>query len=280
MELVIIISIAVSFLASWLTVRKWIRKAPEIGILGFDMNKPGLPKVAEMGGVGVVFGFGIGMLIYMGLMTFYLEQPAYVSILAVLCSVLISCIIGMMDDMLGWKRIGIVGASNAYNMVAGYNGLEAGMGIVILSAMAYFAYISGSQNAMVLALCMVSALIAFLYFNWHPARVFPGDTMTYSVGALAACIAILGDMEKIAIVLFLPYAFDFLLQSKSGFKKEAFAKVNDDGSLNKPYSGIFHLTHLAIALISRWKGKVYERDVVLLLCGIEIAIAGLCIYAY
>ena len=46
MELVIIISIAVSFLASWLTVRKWIRKAPEIGILGFDMNKPGLPKVA------------------------------------------------------------------------------------------------------------------------------------------------------------------------------------------------------------------------------------------
>ena len=59
MELVIIISIAVSFLASWLTVRKWIGKAPEIGILGFDMNKPGLPKVAEMGGIGIVFGFGI-----------------------------------------------------------------------------------------------------------------------------------------------------------------------------------------------------------------------------
>jgi len=328
MELVIIISIAVSFLASWLTVRKWIRKAPEIGILGFDMNKPGLPKVAEMGGIGVVFGFGIGMLIYMGLMTFYLEQPAYVSILAVLCAVLISCIIGMMDDMLGWKRglrqwqkpiftffaalpimvinagqstmnlpligsidfgilypliivpIGIVGASNAYNIVAGYNGLEAGLGVIILSVMGYFAYISGSQNAMVLAFCMVSALIAFLYFNWHPARVFPGDTMTYSLGALAACIAILGDMERIAIILFLPYAVDFLLQSKGGFGKEAFAKVNDDGSLDKPYPEIFHLTHLAIVLIGRWKGKVYERDVVLLLCGIEIAIAGLCIYAY
>jgi UDP-N-acetylglucosamine--dolichyl-phosphate N-acetylglucosaminephosphotransferase len=165
-------------------------------------------------------------------------------------------------------------------MIAGYNGLEGGMGIIILSAMGYFAYISGSQNAMVLAFCMVSALIAFLHFNWHPARVFPGDTMTYSVGALAACIAILGDMERIAIILFLPYAVDFLLQSKGGFGKEAFAKVNDDGSLDKPYPEIFHLTHLAIALISRWKGKVYERDVVLLICGIEIAIAGLCIYAY
>jgi UDP-N-acetylglucosamine--dolichyl-phosphate N-acetylglucosaminephosphotransferase len=154
------------------------------------------------------------------------------------------------------------------------------MGIVILSAMGYFAYTSGSQNAMVLAFCMVSALIAFLYFNWHPAKIFPGDTTTYSVGALAACIAILGDMEKIAIILFLPYALDFFLQAKGGFGKEAFAKVNDDGSLDKPYSEIFHLTHLAIALIGRWKDKVYERDVVLLLCGIEIAIAGLCIYAY
>ena len=46
MELVIIIiSIAVSFLASWLTVRKWISKAPGIGILGFDMNKPGCLKL-------------------------------------------------------------------------------------------------------------------------------------------------------------------------------------------------------------------------------------------
>ena len=104
--------------------------------------------------------------------------------------------------------------------------------------------------------------------------------MTYSVGALAACIAILGDMERIAVILFLPYAVDFLLQSKSGFKKEAFAKVNDDGSLDKPYSGIFHLTHLAIALIGRWKAKVYERDVVLLICGMEMVIAGVCIYAY
>lgn len=325
---VIIIGLVVSFLTTWLTTRKWIHKAPEIGILGFDMNKPGLPKVAEMGGIGVVFGFGMGILIYIGLMTFYIKEPVSFSIFAVLSTVLITCIIGMMDDMLGWKKglhqwqkpiftffaalpvmvinagqstmdlpligsidfeilypllivpIGIVGASNVYNMVAGYNGLEAGMGAIILTTMGYFAFISGSQNVMMLAFCMVGALTAFLYFNWFPAKVFPGDTLTYSLGSLMACIAIIGDMERIAIVLFLPYALDFAIQAAGGFRKEAFAKVNQDGSLEKPYAGMFHLTHLAIAVLKRLKGKVYERDVVLLLCGAEAAIAGLCIYMY
>lgn len=46
--------VLISFAATWITLRKWIRKAPEIGLLGFDMNKPGRPKVAEMGGIKVV----------------------------------------------------------------------------------------------------------------------------------------------------------------------------------------------------------------------------------
>lgn len=328
MELVIIISLVAGFLATWITTRKWIHKAPEIGVLGFDMNKPGLPKVPEMGGIGVIFGFGMGVLIYIGLTTFYLKEQVSFSIFAALCTVLIACIMGNIDDMLGWKRglhqwqkpiftffaalpvmvvnvghsnmnlpiigtvdlgilypllivpIGIVGASNVYNMVAGYNGLEAGMGIIILSTMGYFALISGKQIALILALCMVSALTAFLYFNWYPAKVFPGDTLTYSIGTLAACVAILGDMEKIGVVLFLPYAFDFIIQAAGGFRREAFAKVNEDGSLEMPYKRIFHLTHLAIAVLGKIKGKVYEKDVVLFLCGIEAAICGLCIYAY
>jgi len=176
--------------------------------------------------------------------------------------------------------LGIVGASNVYNMVAGYNGLEAGMGVIILYALGYFAFITGKQSAMIMALCMASALLAFLYFNWYPAKVFPGDTLTYSVGAMAACVAILGDMEKIAVLLFLPYAFDFIIQAAGGFRREAFAKVIEDGSLEKPYKGIYHLTHLGIIVLKQLKGKVYERDVVLFLCGIEIAIAGLCVYAY
>jgi UDP-N-acetylglucosamine--dolichyl-phosphate N-acetylglucosaminephosphotransferase len=104
MDGAIYLVVIVSFAATWITALKWIRKAPELGILGFDMNKPGRPKVAEMGAVCVVFGFVLSILIYIGLMTFWLHKQDYVEILAALCTVLSMCIISMMDDFLGWKK--------------------------------------------------------------------------------------------------------------------------------------------------------------------------------
>ncbi|HOO53385.1 MAG TPA: hypothetical protein PLY09_00550 [Methanothrix sp.] len=323
MDEVVYASVLTSLLATLFMTQKWIGKAISIGIVGKDMNKPDKPEVAEMGGVGVVFGFVLGVLMYIGINTFYFQSRDYLSVLAVLCTVLMITIIGILDDILGWKKgitqwkkplltipaavpimvinaghstmnlpiigpvdwgilyplaivpIGIVGASNAYNMLAGYNGLEAGMGAIILSTLGYVAYVNNKIGASVLAFCMVGALLAFLYFNWYPAKVFPGDSMTYSVGALVACTAILGDMEKIAVLLFIPYVIDFILPMRKGLKVEAFAKVNDDGSLEQPYDKIYDTSHLAIAVLKRVKSKVYEKDVVLFLCGIELVLVGL-----
>jgi UDP-N-acetylglucosamine--dolichyl-phosphate N-acetylglucosaminephosphotransferase len=323
MEFLIYLCVLISFLTTLIITPKWIRKALKIGLHGYDMNKPGKPKVAEMGGICVVFGFVLGMLIYIGLMTFYLHSPKYIDLMAVLCTVLMTCIIGMMDDLLGWKKglrqwqkpiftifaalpmmvvnaghstmnlpilgtidwgilypllivpLGIVGASNAYNLLGGYNGLEAGMGVIILLVLGYVGLQNGKSDASVLALVMAGALLAFLYFNWYPARVFPGDTLTYSVGALVACVAILGDMEKIAILLFIPYVIDFILPMRKGLKVEAFAKVNEDGSLEQPYDKIYDTTHLAIAVLRNIKRKVYERDVVEFIYLVEIVMVGL-----
>jgi UDP-N-acetylglucosamine--dolichyl-phosphate N-acetylglucosaminephosphotransferase len=176
--------------------------------------------------------------------------------------------------------IGIVGASNAYNLLGGYNGLEAGMGVIILLVLGYVGLQNGKSDASVLALVMVGALLAFLYFNWYPAKVFPGDTLTYSVGALVACVAILGDMEKIAVFLFIPYAIDFILPMRKGLNVEAFAKVNDDGSLEQPYDKIYDTAHLAIAVLRNIKRKVYERDVVEFIYLIEVVMVGLAWIAY
>ncbi|MDD3710823.1 MAG: hypothetical protein PHH78_10970 [Methanothrix sp.] len=328
MELYLYFGVVVGIAATWVATRKWILKAPEIGLVGRDMNKLEKPQVPEMGGVSIVFGFVLGVLAYIGLQTFGMGATSYTPILAALCTVLMACIIGIMDDVLGWKAglrqwqkpifmlfaampmmvinaghstmglpivgplelgilypllivpIGIVGASNAFNMVAGYNGLESGLGVIILSTMGYVAISSGEEDAAVLAFIMVGALMAFLYFNWYPAKVFPGDTMTYSVGTLMACVAILGNMEKIAVLLFLPYGLDFFLQARGRFKREAFAGVNEDGSLEKPFKSIFHLTHLSIAALMRVKGTVREREVVLFMYGMELAIVGLIYILY
>ncbi len=173
--------------------------------------------------------------------------------------------------------LGILGATTTFNLLAGYNGLEAGQGIIILSALALVTWLTGNSWLSVIALCMVAALIAFYIFNKYPAKIFPGDIMTYSVGALIAVIAILGNIEKIAVFFFIPYIIETGLKLRGKLKKESFAKVNEDGSLEMPYEKIYGLEHLAIYILKKIKPskKVYEREVVWLIHGFQIIVIGL-----
>jgi UDP-N-acetylglucosamine--dolichyl-phosphate N-acetylglucosaminephosphotransferase len=170
--------------------------------------------------------------------------------------------------------IGVVGVSATYNFLAGYNGLEAGQGIIILSALTFVAWKTGNQWLGVVSLIMVAALIAFYIFNKNPAKIFPGDVLTYSVAALIACIAIIGNIEKIAAFFFIPYILEVMLKARGKLKKHSFAKVHSDGSLEMPYDKIYGLEHLAIYILKKIKrGKgVYENEVVYLINAFQILI--------
>ncbi len=322
MDYLLLTCFALSFAATYFIMPAWIKAAHRIKITGKDMNKYDKPEVAEMGGLVVNAGFLLGVLTYISLNTFYFRQSSnVVYILAAISTCLIIMLIGMLDDVLGWKigltkwqkplltsvaalpmmvvnageskmflpllgnidfgilyplmiiPLGIMGAANGFNMLAGYNGLEAGMGIIILGTLGYVAWYTDSSWVAMLALSMLFALLAFLRYNWHPAKIFPGDSLTYSVGALIASVAILGNMEKIALILFLPYFLDFLLPLRKKLKVEAFAKVNADSSLEMPYDGIYDMAHLALFVLKKVKKKVYEREVVLFILAVEICIA-------
>jgi len=178
--------------------------------------------------------------------------------------------------------LGIVGASSAYNILAGYNGLESSQGILILSGLAFVAWKTGNGGIGVIALTMVACLISFYIFNKHPAKVFPGNILTYSIGALIAGVAILGNMEKIAVFFFIPYILETGLKLRGKLKKESFAKLNNDGSLEMPYEKIYGLEHLAIKMLKKIKksGKVYEWEVVGVINAFQIIIiiAGLLLF--
>jgi UDP-N-acetylglucosamine--dolichyl-phosphate N-acetylglucosaminephosphotransferase len=176
--------------------------------------------------------------------------------------------------------IGVIGASNGFNMLAGYNGLEAGMGIVIISAMSLLTYFTGTSWVAMIGAVTVAALVAFIYFNWYPAKIFPGNAFTYMIGAIIACIAILGNIEKFALVVFIPYYMDFILGSRGRMKVEAFAKVNSDGSLEQPAPKICDVCHLMIVIIKKFKSKVYERDVTISIIIFEVILVliGLTLY--
>jgi len=319
MNPLLLVSIAISFAATFILTKRWIPVAKRAGLVGKDMNKPDKPDVAEMGGVAVLGGFLGGMLFYIGINTFVLDQVSFnLQLFAVMSTVLIIALIGIIDDLLGWKLglsqwqkplltlpaalpmmainagissidlplvgvidlgilyplvlvpIGIVGASNGFNMLAGYNGLEAGMGIIIISSIGFVSYFTGNAHVAMICAVTVVALLAFLIFNWYPAKVFPGNGFTYMIGAIIASVSILANAEKLAVISFVPYFIDFVLKARSRMKAEEFGKVQPDGTIQKPYDKYYGITHVLIDLISKIKGKAFERDIVALCLTIEV----------
>jgi len=173
--------------------------------------------------------------------------------------------------------IGFVGATTTFNFLAGYNGLEASQGILILSGLAIATFFTDNSWLSVICLTMVMCLSAFYIYNKYPAKVFPGDILTYSVGALIAIVAILGNIEKIAVFFFIPYIIETGLKIRGKLKKESFAKVNKDNSLEMPYDKIYGLEHLAIKLLKKIKRdkKTYEKEVVYLINLFQIMVISL-----
>lgn len=163
--------------------------------------------------------------------------------------------------------IGIVGATTTFNFIAGYNGLEAGQGMLVLSALAIASFITGSVWLSVISLCMVASLFAFLLYNSYPAKIFPGDVMTYPVGALIAIMAILGNYERFAVFIFIPYILETGLKLRGKLVKESLGAPQKDGSIKNKYDKIYGLEHLAIRLLEKFKRnrKAYEVEVVMLI---------------
>jgi UDP-N-acetylglucosamine--dolichyl-phosphate N-acetylglucosaminephosphotransferase len=176
--------------------------------------------------------------------------------------------------------LGIVATTTTFNFLAGFNGLEAGSGAIILSALSLVAFLTGNSWLALAGLCMVAALLAFLFFNFTPARVFPGDVMTYSAGAMIAIIAILGNFEKIAVFFFIPFIIEVFLKGRGRYIKSSFGKPMKDGSLDMLYDKVYGLTHLAIYLMKKLGIKPTEKKVVLAIWAFQIIVivVGLCIF--
>lgn len=172
--------------------------------------------------------------------------------------------------------IGIVGAANGFNFIAGHNMLEAGMGIIILSTLGIV--VLGQDILWLAIICFssVAALLGFMVFNKYPSKIFPGDSMTYAVGTLIAAVAILGNVEKIAIILFIPYFLEFLLKARSKMQAENFGIPNKQGRLRSMYNSVFSLTHVAIILPKKlFNKKPKEYDVTFMLFIFELVFVAL-----
>ena len=140
--------------------------------------------------------------------------------------------------------LGLLFVSNVVNMLAGTNGLSSGMSLVASLALGIFAYNNGQIEAALIAWSLSAALLAFTYYNFYPASILPGDSLTYLCGAAIFSSMVLGDMEKFGVFIFAPWLLEFLLKFRSGFKAHSWGILQEDGTLDSQHDKIYSLTHI------------------------------------
>jgi len=188
--------------------------------------------------------------------------------------------IGMIDFGIFYPLVlvplGITGAANAVNMLAGFNGLEVGMGVVAIGSLAIIAYIIGQTGALIILVAAFGALLATLYYNWYPAKILVGDVGTLSIGAVIASAVIIGNYETAGAIIIIPYLIDFLIKAKNYFPCKNWWGIYKDGKLYCPDSGPVGLGQLIMKIC----GGISERNLVLVLMGIEAVCGVVAILLY
>ena len=165
--------------------------------------------------------------------------------------------------------IGIVGASNMVNMLGGYNGVEAGMGLIYMLSLGLYAFVFVNVLSSVIFFIAAAALIAFLRYNWYPAKILPGDSLTYLLGSLVAAGVVVGNMEKIGLIVMTPFILQGILKFYSKHKLGQYASdlgvVGNDGTIKSKYGNrIFSLTHAVMKL-----GRFREWQIVIFMMVIQ-----------
>jgi UDP-N-acetylglucosamine--dolichyl-phosphate N-acetylglucosaminephosphotransferase len=109
--------------------------------------------------------------------------------------------------------------ANATNMLEGYNGEGAGTCLIATIFVFICALIIDSAQGVMFSVVIISVLIPFLLFNKFPAKIFPGDIGTLSMGAMLACLALFGSLEIAVFCALFIHIFNgfYVLYSVKGF---------------------------------------------------------------
>jgi phospho-N-acetylmuramoyl-pentapeptide-transferase len=107
---------------------------------------------------------------------------------------------------LGWfyfpcMVILMLGASNAVNFTDGLDGLLAGTSAIAFGAYTIIAMNNTQPDVAIFSAAMVGAVLGFLVFNAHPAKVFMGDTGSLGIGGGLVAVAVLTKAELVLAII-------------------------------------------------------------------------------
>ncbi len=99
----------------------------------------------------------------------------------------------------------IVGITNAVNLIDGLDGLAAGISVIAAITLAIVGFSEGQILMVTLALMLAASTLGFLRYNFHPARIFMGDSGSMFLGFNLGALAIMGLVKSVTIIsIFVP----------------------------------------------------------------------------
>ncbi|MBU7013672.1 MAG: hypothetical protein HXS52_04130 [Theionarchaea archaeon] len=278
-------------------------------ITGKDVHKPIILDIPEMGGVSYV----LSLTIVLGIAFILLGTPDYAAVTCVLLlsatlgayddlkgmsqvkKLALSMGLGVpllflttdtTVDLVVWSVdfswfyyvlviLGVCACSNATNILAGFNGEEAGMGAIAAFSLAVCCLILKREPSQLILGSLWLSLLAFLIFNKYPAHIFPGDTGTLPIGAVIASSVILGKIELLGVIALLPAITEFFLKVPIGFTGKSYGPTKViKGRLHPP-------PYLSVANVLSRTVPLTEKTLVTLLwmlggtCGIISVLVAL-----
>lgn len=97
--------------------------------------------------------------------------------------------------------IWIVGVTNAINLIDGLDGLAAGVSGIAIATILVMSALMGQSSVILLAAVLLGGVMGFLHYNFHPAKIFMGDSGSLFLGFALAMLSMLG-FKQITVVSF------------------------------------------------------------------------------
>lgn len=166
--------------------------------------------------------------------------------------------------------IGVMATTNVTNTFAGYNGQEAGVGTIAAFALLMIGLLKGDILVAALSAALLGVQIAFLKFNWYPAKVFPDDVGTLLIGAMIGAISIVGGLEVFGAILLLPHIIDFFFFKVPNRLPHAVVQTVLKGGKLYPKGKPLELSQY---IMTRAEG-ISEKNLVQVYVGLEMLLAA------
>ncbi|WP_304330261.1 hypothetical protein [Candidatus Culexarchaeum yellowstonense] len=246
---------SISFITVYISTPYISKRLEEKNIVGIDLHKKGNQKIPTAGGIALLLGF-TGALTIAGILDLDAKALMLIYITATLACllgllddlltlskktlVLFSILIGTpfltyhkgstfvtltpfgpQDLGIAFWPLALLGVAflaNSVNIYAGFNGLEAGLGLITSTSLAISATIYGSKESAITLSILAASLLAFLKYNYYPAKTFIGNSGTYMTGAIIASAIIVGTIKTAGIIACTPYIINFILRAKDKFQ--------------------------------------------------------------